>query len=362
MPHDGSPRGVLLVNLGTASSPRVHDVRRFLREFLSDPRVLDIPSIARWALLYGIILPFRSRTTAAAYAKIWSEEGSPLLVHGRALRDGLAKLLGSGFSVELGMRYGAPSIGEALERLMQARVERIVVAPLFPQFAASSTGSALARVLRLAAQAWNVPAIQTLGSFYAHPGFIDALATVSKPELDVFGPDHLLMSYHGLPERQIRKSDPTGRLCLMAPDCCANIRADNRSCYRAHCFATSRALAAALGLSAERYSVAFQSRLGRTPWIKPYTDLVLPELASRGIRRLALVCPSFVADCLETLEEIGMRAREQWRELGGEELLLVPCLNAHPVWVDTLAQMVREQAGPLPEGRASSAQELRVET
>lgn len=342
MTSDGSLQGVLLVNLGTVNSPRVRDVRRYLREFLSDPRVLDISRAARWALVHGIILPFRSRTTAAAYAKIWSTAGSPLLVHSLAQRDGVAKQLGPGFMVELGMRYGAPSIADALQCLLQARTEGITVVPLFPQFAASSTGSALARVFQLAARTWNAPQLRTLGPFYMHPGFIDALAAVTSPALDAFGPDHVLLSYHGLPERQIRKSDPSGRHCLIEADCCASVSRVNSCCYRAQCFATSRALATALGLSRGAYSVSFQSRLGRTPWIKPYTDVVLPELAARGVRRLAVACPSFVADCLETLEEIGMRARAQWRELGGEELQLVPCLNAHPLWIESLARMIRE--------------------
>ncbi len=343
MASEGSLQGVLLVNLGTASSPRVRDVRHYLREFLSDPRVLDISRTARWALLHAVILPFRSRTTATAYAKIWTTEGSPLLVHSLALRDGVAKQLGPGFAVELGMRYGAPSIAAALDGLIRAGAERISVVPLFPQFAASSTGSALAEVFRLAAETWNAPQLRTLVPFYTHPGFIDALAAVTAPALDAFGPDHVLLSYHGLPERQIHKSDPSRRHCLIQTDCCASVGSVNGSCYRAQCFATSRALATALGLSRDAYSVSFQSRLGRTPWIKPYTDLVLPELASRGIRRLAVACPSFVADCLETLEEIGMRARTQWRELGGEELQLVPCLNAHPLWIENLARMVRER-------------------
>ncbi len=342
MPAEGSLQGVLLVNLGTVSSPRVGDVRRYLREFLSDPRVLDISRAARWALVHGVILPFQSRTTAAAYAKIWSTAGSPLLVHSLAQRDGVAKQLGPGFVVELGMRYGAPSIADALQRLLRARAERITVVPLFPQFAAASTGSALARVFQLAARTWNAPQLSTLGPFHMHPSFIDALAAVTAPALDAFGPDHVLLSYHGLPERQIRKSDPSGRHCLIEADCCASVSRVNSSCYRAQCFATSRALATALALSRGAYSVSFQSRLGRTPWIKPYTDVVLPELAAGGIRRLAVACPSFVADCLETLEEIGIRARAQWRELGGEQLCLVPCLNADPLWIESLARMIRE--------------------
>jgi ferrochelatase len=335
---------VLLVTLGSPSSPRIGDVRRYLREFLSDPRVLDIPRAARWLLLNLVILPFRPRKSAAAYAQIWSDEGSPLLVHSRALRDGVAKSLGPGFAVELGMRYGAPSIADALERLAETGVEGIIVVPLYPQYAAASTGSTLAKVFRLAAASWNIPEIQTLGPFYAHSGFISALAAVAKPGLDAFRPDYVLLSYHGLPERQIRKSDIAGRQCLETPDCCKTIGATNRFCYRAQCFATSRALAAALELSPDDYDLAFQSRLGRTPWIRPHTDVVLPQLAARGIRRLAVICPSFVADCVETLEEIGIRARTQWREVGGEELLLVPCINAHPAWVETLAQMVREAA------------------
>ena len=337
------PVGVLLVNLGTPSSPSVRDVRRYLREFLSDPRVIDIPPIARWALLQLVILPFRSPVSAAAYAKIWTAQGSPLLVHGQALRDGVAKSLGPGFAVELGMRYAAPSLQEALGRLEEAGADRLIAVPLFPQYAVSSTGSAVAQVLSLAAANWNVPRIKGVGPFYAHPGFTAALVAVARPELNEFQPDHLLMSYHGLPERQIRKIDESGRHCLATATCCDDLSDVNRCCYRAQCFATSRTLASALETSPERYSVAFQSRLGRTPWIKPHTDAVLPELAARGVRRLAVICPSFVADCLETLEEIGIRAREQWRELGGEELRLVSCVNSHPVWVETLARLVQEQ-------------------
>ena len=337
------PLGVLLVNIGTPSSPSVRDVRRYLRQFLSDPRVLDIPPLARWALLHLVILPFRSPVSAAAYAKIWTQQGSPLRVHGQALRDDVAKSLGPGFAVELGMRYGAPSLQEALGRLEAVGADPLIIVPLFPQYAAASTGSAVAQVLHLAAASSNVPRIKVVGPFCAHPGLIAALVAVARPELDDFQPDHLLMSYHGLPVRQIRKSDESGGHCLAAPTCCDNLSDVNRCCYRAQCFATSSALASALETSPERYSVAFQSRLGRTPWIEPHTDAVLPELAARGVRRLAVICPSFVADCLETLEEIGIRAREQWREVGGEELRLVPCINAHPIWVETLAQMVQEQ-------------------
>ena len=326
------------MNLGSPEAPTAPAVRRYLREFLGDPRVLDLPAPLRWLLLEALILPFRPRRSAAQYSSIWTPQGSPLLVHGRALRDALAKRLGEGFRVELAMRYGEPAIRSGLEALLRADVTRIRVVPLFPQYASASTGSALARVFEVAGELWNVPALEVVAESYAdEPGFVASLAAVARPALDAFRPDFVLLSYHGLPERHVRKSDATGTHCLARPDCCEALGPANRFCYRAQCLATSRALAAALELPPERHSTAFQSRLGRDPWIAPYTDRVLPELAARGVRRLAVLCPSFVADCLETLEEIGVRAREQWRALGGAELLLVPCLNAHPRWVDTLA-------------------------
>jgi ferrochelatase len=336
--------GVLLVNLGTPASPSVREVRRYLRELLSDPHVLDLPRLGRWALLNLFILPFRPRTSAAIYAKVWTPRGSPLLVNCQALREGLAERLGAGFRVDLGMRYGLPTIRAALGRFAEADVRRIILVPLFPQYASSSTGSAVDHVEDIVAASPQPPQIQAIDPFYQDPGFISALTAVTTSALASFHPDHILMSYHGIPERHVRKTDPTGHHCLSRSSCCDSVGDANRYCYRAHCFATSRALAAALGLPPERYSVAFQSRLGRIPWIQPYTDLVLPELAARGIRRLAVVCPSFLADCLETLEEIGMRARDQWQALGGEAFLLVPCLNAHPRWVEALATIVQDQS------------------
>jgi ferrochelatase len=337
----GRRRGVLLVNLGTPASPAMRDVRRYLRQFLGDPRVLDRPAVARALLLYGAILPFRSRRSAQAYATIWTPEGSPLCVHGRALRDALAKALGPGYAVELAMRYGEPAMGPALDRLAAADVDAIEVVPLFPQAAASSSGSALEAVYGEAGRRWNVPPLRARGPFYDEPGFVRALAAVADELPAARRPDHLLVSFHGLPERQVRRSDPSGAHCLVRERCCDAIGPANRHCYRAQCFATARALAGALGLAPDEWSVGFQSRLGRTPWIRPYTDERLPELAARGVRVLGVVCPSFVADCLETLEEIGIRAREQWRALGGEELVLLPCVNAHPVWVEALAGWIR---------------------
>jgi ferrochelatase len=335
------PAGALLVNLGTPEAPRPPEVRRYLREFLSDPRVLDIPPLARWLLLEGVILRVRPRQSAEAYAQVWTETGSPLLAHGRALRDAVATALGPDHPVELAMRYGEPSIVAALGRLSAADVSRIVVLPLFPQYASSSGGSASARVMEVAGSLWNVPPLEILGEFPEDPGFVAAFADIARETLAGFDADHVLFSYHGLPERHVRKSDPTGVHCLASDTCCDTLVAANRRCYRAQCHATTRALAAALELAPGSFSVSFQSRLGRTPWILPYTDLVLPELAARGVKRLAVLCPSFVADCLETLEEIGIRARAQWLELGGDELRLVPSLNAHPRWVEAVVDMLR---------------------
>ena len=333
--------GVLLINLGTPDAPHSPEVRRYLREFLSDPRVVDINPLGRWLLLNLVILPFRPAKSAEAYRKIWTEEGSPLRIYGDALREGVAKELGTRFHVELAMRYGSPSIPHAIEQLRAVDVERIIVVPLFPQYSSAASGSALARVYEVVERSWNVPALQTVPPFFDEPGFIEVFADVARPELESFEPDYVLFSYHGLPVRQVQKSDPTGEYCLKVENCCGAIGIANRFCYRAHCYATTRALAARLGLTPEEHGVAFQSRLGRTPWIEPYTDEVLTELAAGRAKRVAVVCPAFVADCLETLEEIAIRGREDFKAAGGEDLRLVSSLNAHPAWIRAVAAMVR---------------------
>lgn len=335
------PTGVLLLNLGTPDSPRVPDVRRYLREFLSDPRVIDLHPLGRWLLLNLVILPFRPAKSAHAYQQVWTDEGSPLLVHSRRLAEGVRQALGPSYVVELAMRYGAPSIPSALARLQEAQPARIVVVPLFPQYSSAATGSAVERVYQVLGAAWNVTPAATVGPFHDDAGFLGAFTEVARRHLDPFRPDFVLFSYHGLPERHMRKSDAGGRHCLQSASCCDTFGAENLHCYRAQCYATTRALAANLALGPDRHAVSFQSRLGRTPWIRPYTDLVLPDLARAGKKRLAIMCPAFVADCLETVEEIGIRAREQWRSLGGEDLLLVPSLNAEPAWVDAVAGLVR---------------------
>jgi len=346
--------GALLLNLGTPDSPPTRDVRRYLREFLSDPRVIDIPALPRWLLLNLVILPFRPRRSAAAYAKIWTDAGSPLRVHGEALCREVARCRGGDYAVALGMRYGKPSIASALAALRERGVSRFIVLPLFPQYSTAATLSAVEAV-RDAARAQSIAdPLLFLPPFYDDPGFVSAFAAVIAPRLAEFRPDHVLFSYHGLPERQVRATDRSGAHCFADDGCCDAIVDANRDCYRAQCFATTRALAGALDLAPEAHSTSFQSRLGRTPWIRPYTDLVLPELAAGGVKRVAVVCPAFVADCLETLEEIGIRAQEQWRDCGGEALLLVPSLNATPAWVDAVVRMIRA-VGPDDWDQASSS-------
>ena len=344
VPTETPPTGVLLIQLGTPDSPRVGDVRTYLREFLSDPRVLDIAAPLRRLLLEAVILPFRPRRSAEAYEKIWTDEGSPLLIHTAALAEKVAVRLGPAYRVEVGMRYRKPAIADAMQRLLAEGCDRLVIFPLFPQYASASTGSALARAMEDAASKWNVPEVVTVGDFYDEPGFIAAATAIARPLLDDFAPDHVLFSYHGLPEKQIHKSDPTGAWCLQTESCCDRITEVNRWCYRAQSFATTRALASELGLDRDRHSTAFQSRLAGQKWIEPYTDKVLPELHDRGVRRLAVITPSFTADCLETIEEIGIRGREQWESLGGDAFLLVPCVNADETWADAVADMVREAA------------------
>ncbi len=332
--------GVLLVNLGSPDSPETRDVRRYLKEFLSDSRVLTMPAPARWLLLRTVVLPFRSARSAALYRSIWTAEGSPLLVHGRALAEALDERLGDGFRVALAMRYGSPSIPEALDRLHAAGCTRIVVVPLFPQAAESSSGSAVARVRECATARSDLPPLDFVPAFFSEPGFIDAVGAAARETVETVRPDHVLFSYHGLPESHVRGSGPA---CLERPDCCAQLDSGNSGCYRAQCHATTRAVAARLSLADGTFSTAFQSRFGPTAWIGPQTDRVLSSLREDGVGRLVLICPAFVADCLETLEEIGIRAREEWEELGGEAFGLAPCVNATPRWVDALAELIQRR-------------------
>jgi ferrochelatase len=354
--------GLLLINLGTPDAPTTPAVRRYLREFLGDPRVLDMNPVGRKLLLEAVILPFRPRKSAHAYQQIWDpEHGSPLLMHGRDLAREVGDRLGRGWAVELGMRYGRPSIAGAVDRLLAADVDRIVTLPLFPQYASSSTGSALEELYRTCATRNNVPPLAVVPPFFDDAGFVDAFVEVAAPRLAELEPEHVLLSFHGLPERHVRATDPTGGHCLPPGQaaygaCCERIVAANRHCYRAQCVATARALAGRLGLAADRTTVCSQSRLGRVPWIRPYTDVVLDELLARGVKKLAVLCPAFVADCLETLEEIGLRARAT-AAAAGAELTLIPSLNTTPRWVEAVCELARAAAPPaaLPAGAAPAA-------
>ncbi|MFP6655400.1 MAG: ferrochelatase [Myxococcota bacterium] len=336
--------GVLLVNLGTPNGPDSASVRRYLREFLSDPRVLTLPGPLRWLLLNLVILPTRPRKTAAAYQKIWLPEGSPLRIHSEAHTTAVTRVLGDGFQVEGVMRYGDPSIASGLAALATGGVDRIIVLPLFPQYASAVTASVAAEVFRCSDEAGNIPPIDILGAFYDEPEFADSWAALTAPALNEFAADHVLFSFHGLPEDQIRASDTQGDHCLASADCCRNPVASLKHCYRAQCYATADLLIAALELDTSRTSTAFQSRLGPRPWIQPFTDIILPDLAEQGVRRLAVFCPSFVADCLETLEEIGLRLRDQWHSLGGEALWLAPCLNEDERFARAVAGWISRRA------------------
>jgi len=327
--------GLLLINLGTPEKPDVANVRRYLREFLADPRVIDLPAVLRYMLLYVVILPFRSKSTALAYQAIWTDKCSPLLSNSQQLVAKLQSRLGNHCQVTLGMRYGNPSIRSALNQLSDC--DQLTILPLYPQYSSAATGSSIEEVLTLIAAQNPQPSVKIIRDFFQHPGFIAAQAELIKPYLATH--DYLLFSYHGIPERHILKTG-CSQVCR---DNCPPINPCTQTCYRAQCFQTTQALIKVLGLTAGNYGMSFQSRLGKTPWIKPYTDLVLPELAKQGIKRLAISCPSFIADCLETLEEIGLRARGQWQKLGGEQLSLIPCVNSSEQWVEAIIDITSDK-------------------
>lgn len=333
-------KGVLLLNLGTPDAATIPAVRRYLKEFLNDPRVVDLAAMPRWLLLHLFILPFRPRRSAAAYQKIWTQQGSPLLIHTTQLKVQLERELGNDFVVEMGMRYGNPSIRSAVKKLRRLQCDRVIVLPLFPQYSSAATGSALEKALNEIRSQWNIPSVSIYNEFFDDEGYIDSMVTLVNESVNKFKPEHFIFSYHGLPQRHIHKSGCIVKECHHNNPC-PLISVANRYCYRAQSYATSRLLAKALTLTPDQYTVAFQSRLGRTPWIKPYTDLILPELIDRGVKKVAVVCPSFVSDCLETLEEVGIRLSDHWRSLGGDNLQLIPCLNAHPKWVTVVARMIR---------------------
>ncbi len=331
--------GVLLLNLGTPDSTDPKDVGRYLKQFLMDPLVVDIPAVFRWILVNWMIVPRRSHLSAEAYAKIWGEKGSPLLVHTQDLTRKVQAELGADFQVEFGMRYGNPSISSAIQKFDPKNLKSFQVLPLFPQYSEAATESAL-KEMRMGTASWtHTPA--EIRDFFAEPMFIEPLSQKLKEHLSQKKYDFLLFSYHGLPERHLKKLDATGSYCLNQKDCCSQISSSNQSCYRAQCYATTRAVAARLGLKKDFYETTFQSRLGRTPWIQPFTDQFYRDLPSRGIKNIAVICPSFVSDCLETLEEVAMRGRDEFIQNGGESLDLIPCLNSDLNWAQSLAARFR---------------------
>jgi ferrochelatase len=332
--------GVLLVNLGSPDSPSVRDVRRYLAEFLMDPRVIDLAWPLRTLIVRGFILPFRPKQSAEAYEKIWTPAGAPLVLTSRAVQAELERVLE--MPVELAMRYRLPTPAEALRNLLARGVTEAALVPLFPHYAMSSFETAVVHVQQTRARVAPSLNLRVAKPYFEDPAYLRALAaSVAAPLAQPY--DHLLLSFHGIPERHLRKSDPTGCHCLAHADCCDTPGPALPTCYRAQCFRTAAGLARLARPKA--WSVAFQSRLGRDPWLKPYTDEEIRRLAGAGVRRLLVLCPAFVADCLETIEEIGLRGKETFREAGGEELTLIPCLNERPEWIEALADISRRTLG-----------------
>jgi len=301
--------------------------------------VIDISWLGRQLLVRGIIVPFRSGKSAKLYQKLWTENGSPLKYYGNRVAEGLRTQLGEGYVVELAMRYQSPSIASAIEKLLQQQVSDIVVLPMFPQYASASTGSVYEEVMRILAKRNAIPPVRFINSFYDYEPMIEIFADNAR-KFDLSSYDHILFSYHGLPQRQMRKADDFNH-CLQKENCCQSIGPVNQFCYSAQCHATTRALVAKLNLKPGSYTTSFQSRLGRDPWVQPYTTTILEEQAHKGAKRLLVFSPAFVADCLETIVEISDEYQEEFEKMGGETVDLVPSLNDDPRWVKAVADLVR---------------------
>lgn len=333
-----SKTGILLINLGTPDSPAPKDVFRYLNEFLTDGRVIDIPWLSRQLLVRGVIVPFRFRQSARSYQEIWTKEGSPLKVYGFGLRDELQKLLGDEYDVDLAMRYQNPSIESVIDRMLERGVQKLLVVPLFPHYASATTGSVNQKVMEVLSKKEVVPETIFVKQFPTHPAFIRSFVEIGKTyQPDSY--DHVLFSFHGLPKRQLTKCD-TQNHCFKTTDCCKTWSAKNAHCYSAQCYATARLIAEGLGLSQESYSVSFQSRLGNDPWLEPFTSQTIEHFAKEGKKRVLVFCPAFVCDCLETIFEIEIENRLEFQKLGGETLTLVQGLNVHPVWVEALKEII----------------------
>ncbi len=333
--------GLLLTNIGTPKSTQPKDVAAYLRRFLMDEDVISIPFFVRWPLVNLIIVPKRAAFSAANYAKVWMPEGSPLTVYSERFVARLRQKMDPSFVIEMGMSYSDPDIESAYSRLKEAAVDHIVAIPLYPQFAQATTGSALKAIHR-ARKKWNcqIP-LTELTSFFSHPGYIEPSTQLAKTVMEKNKPDHWLFSFHGLPVSQLKK-DPE---CKVDNTCCSKLNQQNdcvRRCYRAQCLKTAELMAQSMGLSREQWTVSFQSRLGKAEWIRPYTEETLIQLAQRGVKHLGLVSPAFVADCIETLEELAIGARETFIEHGGQDLSLVPCLNDDMEWIEGFEKIVSD--------------------
>ncbi|HEY9008279.1 MAG TPA: ferrochelatase [Ohtaekwangia sp.] len=328
--------GVLLINLGTPDSPSVSDVRSYLSQFLNDPRVIDIPWLARKVLVNLIIVPFRAPKSAKIYQKLWTENGSPLLYYSEEVKRLLQQELPQDYQVHLAMRYKNPSIPDVLETMRKKNYSRIIILPMFPQYASASTGSALEEVMRVMKSWWVIPEVKLISQYYDHPTFIDAFVARGK-QYTISDYDHVLFSYHGLPERQVDKVYDSGH--CSDHDCEQEITHENKFCYKATCYATTRLLAEKLNIPADKYTVCFQSRLDQK-WLKPFSDEVVRECGRKGMKKLLVFSPAFTADCLETVIEIGDEYQEIFHEHGGEKVQLVESLNDHPLWIRCLKDLV----------------------
>ena len=332
--------GVLLVNLGTPDNPSLKAVRRYLGEFLMDENIIDIPYYKRWILVNLIIVPLRASKSAGLYAKLWETNGSPLLLHSQAINKKLQKALGKDFLVALGMRYGKPGISNAFKELIAQKVNRIIILPLFPQYAPATTGSVQKAVDDLVKKEKDAPAVDFIEYYFDHRLYIEALAAQGRDDLNQGRYDHVLFSFHGIPERQILKNAP-GSQCDLSSTCCSTFHKGNEFCYRAQCYATSRLLAESLHLTAEDYTVTFQSRLGKGSWLKPYTGEIVRNLPDEGKKNVLVFSPSFTVDCLETTIELGEEYRDLFFASGGEKWTVVKSLNDGKQFINTLCQIVQ---------------------
>lgn len=332
-----SREGVLLINLGTPEAPTYRAVHRYLTEFLTDPRVIDLPWLKRQLLVRGIIIPLRLKNSTQSYQKVWTEKGSPLAHYTQSSALKLQDKLGNPYIVETAMRYPGRSIPEAIDRLLVSGIDRLTIIPLFPQYASATTGSVIEHVMNALKKYNTLPDIHLISQFYDNPLLIQSFAEQGKPLLEKKF-DRILFSFHGLPMRQLKKADRVG--CCGTQNCCRGCYPANKNCYGAQCYATADGIAKALALAPSQYEVCFQSRLGKEPWMTPFTQERILKLAQEGAKKLIVFCPSFVADCLETLYEISVEYQELFRHAGGESLELVPSLNDSPRWIETLANLV----------------------